>query len=118
VTALKDARADLAAKVTAAVAALDVTVLPYDPPTIVGNTVTVSTAGVSATDWRLFVRVYVGAVQSQAGQDLLDDVVEAVETVGESLGSGVPRSAWEFAYDESKGAFVMLTTVDYPREDW
>jgi hypothetical protein len=119
VTTLKAARADLAAKVTTAVAAFTgVTVLAYDPPTISGNVVTVSTAGVGATDWRLFVRVYVDAVQSEPGQDLLDDLVEAVETVGEGLGSSVPRSDWDFAYDESKGAFVMLTTVAYPREDW
>lgn len=118
-TALKAARADLAAKMTTAVAGFDgVTVLPYDPPKISGNAVTVSTAGVGATDWRLFVRVYVDAVQSQPGQDLLDDLVEAIETVAESLGSAVPRSDWEFAYDESKGCFLMLTTVDYPREDW
>ena len=118
-TTLKAARADLAAAVTTAVAGVGgVTVLAYDPPTISGNAVTVSTAGVGATDWRLFLRVYVDAVQSQPGQDLLDDLVEACETVGESLGSAVPRSSWEFAYDESKGCFVMLTTVAYPREDW
>jgi copper chaperone CopZ len=115
VTTLKAARADLAAAVTTAVAALSgVTVLAYDPPTISGNAVTVSTAGVTDTEWRLFVRVYVDAVQSEAGQDLLDDVVGAVE---DGLPSSVGRSDWDFAFDESKGCFVMLTTVDYPRED-
>lgn len=116
-TALKDARAATAAKITAAVAGFSVTVLDFDPPSISGDTITVSTAGVTATDWRLFVRVYVDAIQSSEGQDLLDDLVEACETVGEGLGSVVPRSDWEFAYDESKGCFLMLTTVDYPRED-
>lgn len=117
-TALKGARAAVAAKVVAAVADTSVTVLDFDPPTVVGDTVTVSTAGVTATDWRLFVRVYVDSIQSSEGQDRLDDLVEACETVGEGLGSMVPRSDWEFAYDESKGCFLMLTTVDYPREDF
>jgi hypothetical protein len=118
-TALKDARTALAAKITAATAAFVVTVLDFDPPAVSsGDTITVSTAGVSPTDWRLFVRVYVSAIQSSEGQDRLDDLVEACETVGAGLGSTVPRSAWEFVYDESKDAFLMLTTVDYPREDW
>ena len=77
-----------------------------------------STAGVTPTDWQLFIRIYVRAIQSSEGQDRLDDLVEAIETVGESLGSGSPRSTWEFDYDESKDCFVMLTTVDYPRVDW
>jgi hypothetical protein len=118
-TTLKGARAALAAKVSTAVAAFtSVTVLAHDPPSVSGDTITVSTAGVTPTDWRLFLRIYVPAVQSAEGQDLLDDLVEAVETVGESLGSQTPRSGWDFAYDESKDFFVMLTVVDYPREDW
>jgi hypothetical protein len=116
---LKGARADLAAKIVTAVAGIvDVDVLPYDPPTISGTAVTVSTAGVAPTDWRLYVRVYVPAIQSEEGQDRLDDVVEAVETVADSLGSSVPRSDWDFVYDDGKDCFLMVTIVEYPREDW
>jgi hypothetical protein len=117
VTTLKAARADLAAKIATATAAYDPTVLAFDPPTVSGETVTVSTAGVAPTDWLLFVRVYVPTIQSQAGQDRLDDLVVAAETVGESI-SPTPRSNWEFVYDESKECFLMMTTVAYPREDF
>ncbi len=118
-TSLKAARAAVAAKIAAATVAYAPTVLDYDPPQLSNaDTITVSTAGVTPTDWQLFIRVYVSAVQSSGGQDRLDDLVEAIETVGDSLGSTSPRSVWEFAYDEGKDCFVMLTTVDYPREDW
>lgn len=115
-TTLKAARADLAAAATTAVAGFaGVTVLPYDPPVITGDTVTVSTAAPGAVEWRLFIRIYVPAIQSEEGQDRLDDLMEAVD---EGMPSSVARVAWEFAFDESKEAFVMLCTVDYPREDF
>jgi hypothetical protein len=113
---LKADRVALAAQITTALATLPgVNVLPYDPPTVSGDLVTVSTAGLTATEHQLAVRVYVGAMQSAEGQDLLDDVVDAVEA---SALSSIPRSDWRMVYDQVKGAFLMTTTVDYPREDW
>lgn len=111
----KAARAALAVEIAAEVADSSVTVLGYDPPTISGKTVSVSTAGLLPTEYRLFLRVYVPAAQSAEGQDALDDLTELVEAAPISA---VPRGAWEFVYDDGKDAFVMFTTVDYPREDF
>lgn len=117
-TSLKAARADLAAKATVAVAAYDsVEVLAFEPPTLAGDRVTIATSGVTPTEWLLYIRVYVPAWQSEEGQDLLDDLVEALETVAESL-SPTPRSTWDWVYDETKDTFLMTTTVAYGREDF
>lgn len=111
---LKAARAALANDLSAA---LDdtVTVLGYDPPTVSGDTVSVASAGARPTEYLLFIRIYVPAVQSAEGQDRLDDLVEAVEAAETSA---VPRGAWDFLYDEGKDAFMMATVVEYPREDF
>jgi len=115
-SASKDDRAALAAQITTALAAFPtVNVLPYDPPTVSGNLVSVATAGLTATEHQLSVRVYIGAMQSAEGQDLLDDVLDALEAAALS---SVPRSDWRMVYDQVKGAFLMATIVDYPREDW
>lgn len=112
---LKGARATLAAEIVASLADPTVTVLAYDPATIQGDTVTVGTARITPTGYQLFLRIYVPAVQSAEGQDRLDDLTEAVEAAPMS---GVPRGQWEFAFDESKEAFLMLSTVDWPRGDF
>lgn len=112
---LKAARAALAAELTAAITDSAVTVLGYDPPTVSGDTVTVATAGLTPTEYPLFIRIYVPAVQSAEGQDRLDDLAETVEA---AQTSAVPRGVWTFDYDEGKDAFVMITTVDFPREDF
>jgi hypothetical protein len=112
-TTLKAARADLAAQITTAVGDPSVAVLAFDPPSVSGDTVTVSTAGIGPVDWQLYVRVYVDAVQSLEGQARLDDLAEAVD-----LGITPPRSEWTWRFDEVKQAFIFQATVDYPREDW
>jgi hypothetical protein len=112
VTALRAARADVAAQVVAALADPTVTVLAYDPPSGSGDMVTVSTAGIGTLEWRLNIRVYVPDVQSEEGQDRLDDLAETVDA-----GVGLARSEWSFLFDDRKGTFLMATVVDYPRED-
>jgi hypothetical protein len=113
---LKAARTALAAQITTAVAGLgDVDVLAFDPASVSGDVITVSTAGLTTTEYRLFVRAYVPAVQSQEGQDLLDDLIEAVEV---GVGDETPRSDWVFGYDQVKNSFVMTSTFDYPRPDF
>jgi hypothetical protein len=106
-----------AAVVAAAIAALNdtsVSVLPFDGPVISGSAVTVSTAGLSATEYRLFIRIYEPDIQSQEAQDRLDVHTEALDR----MGLAAPRSDWELIYDEVKGAFYMQTTVECPREDF
>jgi hypothetical protein len=116
VTTLKAARAALAAQIVTAVADTTVTVLDYDPPMITGTAVTVSTAGVTPMDWRLFVRVYVDAIQSAEGQDRLDDLVEAIDVAAAM--QPTPRPEWEWTYDDVKGIFLMQAVVEYSREDF
>ncbi len=108
------ARAVVAAAAVTAIGDVTVQVQPFDPPTITPPMVTVSTAGLSDTEYRLFLRVYVRDIQSQEGQDRLDEITEALD-VG---GFPYPRSDWEFVYDEVKDAFYMVSTVEYPREDF
>jgi hypothetical protein len=112
---LKGARAALAAEIVTALGDPTVTVLAYDPATVQGDTVTVGTARITPTEYQLFLRIYVPSVQSAQGQDRLDDLTEAVDAADLT---GVPRGEWEFAFDESKEAFLMLSTVDWPREDF
>ena len=118
---LKAARTALAAEITAAItaSAVDpagtVDVLPWDDAAVVAPAVTVATAGVNATAWRLIIRIYVDAGQSQQDADLLDDLTEAIDL---GLGDTTPRSSWEWQYDDLKGLFLMVTTVDYGREDF
>jgi hypothetical protein len=117
-TTLTAARTALADAITAAVAAVapDCTVYAYEPPTLGGTVVTVSTAGVSPTEWRLYVRVYVSTIQSQQGQDTLDDVTEAIDTdTGLAV---VPRGEWSFEFDDLRGVFVMQAVMEYPRDDF
>lgn len=105
-----------AAVVAAAVAVLDgaVTVLPFDPPAITGETVTISTAGLSPTELRLAVRIWVPAIQSQEGQDRLDELTELVDTAD----FPAPRSDWDLIFDQVKEAFYMQSVVEFPRGDF
>lgn len=107
-------RAAVAAAVVTAIGDATVEVSAFDPPVITPPMVTVSTAGLSPTEYRLFLRVYVADVQSQEGQDRLDLITEAIDVAGFPF----PRSDWEFVYDEVKGAFYMVSTVEYPRQDF
>lgn len=108
------ARAVVAAEIAVVLAGQDVQVLPFDPPAITPPMVTVSTAGLSDTEYRLFLRVYVRDIQSEEGQDRLDEITEAIDVGAFPF----PRDDWEFIYDEVKGAFYMVSTVQYPREDF
>ena len=113
-TSLKDARKALAAQIGAA--GLDgVTVYDYEPPIVTaGTSVTVSTAGFGPTEWRLSVRVYVSDTVPQTAQDRLDEVAPAVDAAL----AVVPRGDWDTGYDEDRGVFFAVATVEYPREDF
>ena len=117
-TSLKGARADLAASIVTAVSALpsSVAVFAFEPPTLGGNAVTVSTAGVTPDSWRLAVRIYCPAIQSAEGQDLCDDIVQAIDT--STVLRRVPRSDWTLSYDETKDVFFYETVAEFPREDF
>ncbi len=112
---LKAARQALAAQIDAAITDTDVDVLAFDPPTVTAPVVTVATAGVSPTSWRFTIRIYVDAGQSEQAQDLLDDLLNSVDTLLEPT---TPRSSWDWEFDDAKGMFLMVTTVEYDREDF
>lgn len=115
-TSLKAARTALATQITAVLADPDVDVLPYEPATVSGATVAVATGGIEATEWVLFIRVYVPATQPQESQDRVDDLAEAIDAA-DNL-SVIPRGGWVADFDEAKTAFVMTMTVGYPRDDF
>jgi hypothetical protein len=104
----------VAAAIVTALGDETVQVLAFDPPAVTPPMVTVSTAGLSPTEYRLFLRVYVADVQSEEGQDRLDAITETIDVAGFPF----PRSDWEMTYDEVKGAFYMVSTAEYPRADF
>lgn len=108
------ARKAVAAQITAA-GLSDVTVYDHEPAGVInGTAVTVSSAGIRATEWLLSVRVYVSDTVPDAAQDRLDEVAPAVDEV---LGPA-PRGDWQHSYDEDRSAYVSFVTVEYPREDF
>ena len=111
---LKASRQALAAEVDTAVTDTTVDVLAFETPDAAPPFITVATVGTTATSWRFAIRVYVDFGQSEQAQDLLDDIIEAIE---EQLAS-VPRSDWSEEFDELRGMFRMVTVADYPREDF
>lgn len=112
---LAAAKAAVATAVVAALADATVTVLAFDAPAVGGDTVTVSTAGLSPTEYRLFVRIYVPAIQSQEGQDRLDALTETLDAADSFA---FPRPDWEFTFDQVKESFYMVAVIEYPREDF
>ena len=113
----KAARAELAARVTAAALPGVNVVLDHEPTAVVhGVAVTFSTAGIDPTEWLISARVYVStAMGAEAAQDALDDTVLAVDP----LLYEVPRTRWEFdGPDEDLEAYVATMVLSYPREDF
>jgi hypothetical protein len=113
-TLLQAARETLTA-VLVALSIPDVTVLGFEPPALArGTTVTVSSAGMEPTEYVLAVRVYVNGIQAAEAQDVLDRTVVQVDA---GL-THVPRTDWDFEWDDARNAFVASTTVQYAREDF
>lgn len=115
---LKETRHDLADDIRSALGAdmlaAGVDVYPYDPRDFAGTGVTVQTARISPTGWGYMIRLYVDADQPE-GQDLLDDLAEAVEL---SLSGAFPRTVWTWVFDDQRGRYLMQTMVEPPREDF
>jgi hypothetical protein len=102
----------VAATLTAALP--DLVVIGYEPPALTrGVVVTVSSAGIDPTEWLLAVRVYVSGLQPLEAQNLLDQSAVRVDAA-----LNVPRSDWDFEWDDTRGAFLASTTIQYPREDF
>lgn len=111
---LRLAREAMTATLTA-LALPGVTVLGFEPPMIAnGTTVTVSSAGVSPTDWTIAVRVYVVGTQPDDAQNTLDDTVVLIDA---GLTSA-PRSTWVFEYSDNRQAFVATVACLVGREDF
>lgn len=116
---LKEARAQVAADITAA-GITGVRVYGFEPPAITdGTAVTVVSAGIDPTDWLLDVRVYVSATafSPQAAQDRLDDVSTQVDAALDSS-DAAPRGHWTFGFDQEMDCFVGTAPVSWPREDF
>lgn len=116
-TTLKEARAATAA---ALAASLTVPVYGYEPKPgglPLPAAVTVSTAGVSDTEWLLAVRVY-SSVRSDfaTAQDTLDDVMTAADAA--LALEPVPRSSWQAQYLDEHEAIVATSVISYPRDDF
>ena len=114
--ALKEARQALATAIDTAITDTTVDVLAFDPPDLTPPIVTVATAGITPTEWRFTVRIYMDFGQPEQAQDALDDLAEALIVQLED--AAVPRTSWDFEFDEARGQFIMAATVDSPREDF
>lgn len=80
--------------------------------------VTLSPAGMDATEWQVTVRVYVDGGQDRAvAQDLLIDATTAV-SARLAAGSGYYPDAWTFSYIDAIDAEVATSTVQIGREDF
>lgn len=90
-------------------------VLAFDDVGVVPPVVTISTAGQNAYNYVFTIRIYVDAGQSEAAQDLLDDVMSDLE---DGLSAKTPDSPWDWKYHEVQGILVMQTTVSIGREDF
>lgn len=80
-------------------------------------TVTVSTAGMSVTEWLINVRVY-----SSTGTDLegsADNLDDGMQTVDDALVNlhGV-TTEWSVEWSPDHGAWVGACTISMPREDF
>lgn len=79
---------------------------------------TVATAGPTAEDYRVFIRVYADTstqANIEAAQDNLDAGIDEVET---RLGVDYPRTEWTVEWSEPHQAFIATTTLPVPREDF
>jgi hypothetical protein len=96
-------------------------VFPFEPGAagwVKPCSVTMSPAGMDATDWQVLVRVYVDAGQAPAvAQDLLIDVTVAVGARLAS-GSGYGPDEWRFDYIDALDCWVASSTVLIGREDF
>lgn len=76
---------------------------------------TISTAGMTAVDYLISLRIYVTAEpDAEKAQDDLDATIMAVDA---RMTSGFGPSNWEVIYDPDLNAFVALNTFNVGRED-
>lgn len=77
--------------------------------------VTISTAGMTAVDYLIALRIYVTAEQdAEKAQDDLDTLILAVDG---RMTSGFGPSNWDVAYDAELNAFVAVNVFQVGRED-
>lgn len=76
---------------------------------------TISTAGMTAVDYLIALRIYVTAESdAQKAQDDLDATIMAVDA---RMTSGFGPSNWDVTYDAELNAFVALNVFNVGRED-
>jgi hypothetical protein len=76
---------------------------------------TISTAGMTAVDYLIALRIYVSAEpDAEKAQDDLDSLIMAVDG---RMTSGFGPSNWDVAYDPDLTAFVATNIFQVGRED-
>lgn len=76
---------------------------------------TISTAGMTAVDYLIALRIYVTAEpDAEKAQDDLDSVITATDA---RMTSGWGPSNWDVAYDDQLNAFVATNVFQVGRED-
>lgn len=76
---------------------------------------TISTAGMTAVDYLIALRIYVTAEpDAEKAQDDLDAVIMAVD---DRMTSGFGPSNWDVSYDGELNAFVAVNVFNVGRED-
>lgn len=90
-----------------------------EPPAgeMVGPTaLTITTLGITPTEFQFNLRVYSQMKQGVIGaQDLLDDAVYELET---NLPNKYTRNTWNWSYAETFDCLVAEAQVNYPRDDF
>lgn len=118
-TSLGAAKAELFALVTTPSLPSGLT-MAYDHEPLAGNVqkpnaLTISTAGMSPTDYLIALRLYVSAEpDAETANDDLDSLIMAVD--GRMTG-GFGPSEWEVAYEPELVAFVATNVLRVGRED-
>lgn len=91
---------------------------PFEPPPGQGVKpvmVTVATAGMTAVDYLLALRIYVSTdADAETAQNTLDDLIM---TIDGRMTSGFGPSNWDVAYDAELAAFVAVNVFLVGRED-
>lgn len=119
---------DARASIVAAIKAANITNLPndhvygYEPNPATGvlqpRSVTVNSAGFTATEWLINIRVYVSllAVDSKLAESELERVALAVDA---SLPAAAIEPNWNFGRASNlEDCLIAYTTLPMPREDY
>lgn len=97
-----------------------ITVIDYDPtPGALDrlNALAVTFAGMSETDWGVTVRIYVDTASDVAAAErFARSLAPMVDAAVDSIPA--PRTSWSKTWSADLNAYVIETTLAFPRDDF